>query len=115
MFIDPDEFYQACKQDFKSEHEVDRRNAVSRTYYAAYHHVMNTGIIVIPYSGQGVHQSLINTLQQKGGDFKKAAFILRSAKKLRTVADYHLEQILTSSQAETIEKAYQGIKELDLN
>lgn len=113
MPIKPDDFYLSSQKGFSSTSEIDRRNAVSRTYYAMYHHVLNTGIEVTPYAGQGVHQCLIDTMRARSDSKqRRASYILENAKKMRHLADYDLHAIFTESEAVTVEKSYQNIQTL---
>lgn len=100
MSIKPEDFHDSEIGKHSSDIEVERRNAVSRTYYSMYHYTIQAG-----YQGRyvdtGMHQSLIDELLNDK-ETKGAGWMLSAAKKLRVTADYRLNENLTKSEAETI-------------
>lgn len=76
--------------------EVGHRNAASRSYYAAYHACLGASQSLqlpayIDVSG-GTHKRLIQQfVEAKDLKLKSIGYTLDNCKKIRTMADYHLE------------------------
>lgn len=76
--------------------EIRRRTAVSRAYYAAYHHALaeatRRGYRFDPAAKKGRHEHLFAHLESSGNvDWIAATAILRNLRAARTRADYHLQ------------------------
>lgn len=105
MPINADEFYTSNKSGLSSSDEINRRNAISRTYYTMYHKALETGIEVIKFANQGMHQNLVDTMLQTD-NFKRAGYILSSSKTLRHIADYELNNNIYLSHTTTMHQNY---------
>lgn len=101
--------------------EIDYRQAISRSYYCAYHQVREKsetlGIPVGAYKG-GTHSSLRQTLielRPANTKLKGIAFRLNNFHMLRVIADYKLEQAVTETSAlESIQMCEKILSELKL-
>lgn len=100
MAIKPEDFHDSEIGKHSSDLEIERRNAVSRTYYSMYHLTRQAGYDG-KYADTGMHQSLIDELVNDKAT-KSAGWILNKAKQLRVSADYRLNEDFTKSEAETI-------------
>ena len=94
MSVTPNELLEAAKAIGGGDAEVDRRNAVSRAYYAAWHRCQpigqSVGLSAPP--GGGVHQQLIDTLEQdRNMTLRSLGYMLRQCRRLRIKADYEIE------------------------
>ncbi|WP_180025342.1 HEPN domain-containing protein [Acinetobacter sp. YH16049] len=92
--------------ELSSVEEIDYRQAVSRSYYCAFHQVKSKanslGIPVDAYKG-GTHSSLRQTLielKPANNKLKGLAFKLNNFHTLRVMADYHLDAVVTNKTAE---------------
>lgn len=108
MSVDMLEFQSSVANDYSSDSEIIRRNAVSRTYYSMYHLAESCLEQIIPYGNVGVHQNLIINLQQKS-ETNRIAIILMHAKTLRKKADYLLSENIEEAEALTIQKNFNRI------
>ena len=94
MSVTPNALLDAAKALGRGATEVDRSNAASRAYYAAWHRCLpigrSVGLSVQP--GQGVHQQLIGTLTgDRNPTLKSLGYMLRQCRDLRVEADYEIE------------------------
>ena len=102
MSVTPDALLEAAKALGRGEAEVDRRNAASRAYYAAYHRCLplsrSIGLSAEP--GHGVHRQLVDTLTGSSDlRVKSVGYRLNECRKLRTQADYEIEIDFSSRDA----------------
>ncbi|ROL94152.1 hypothetical protein BK636_02035 [Pseudomonas chlororaphis] len=83
--------------------EIDYRSAVSRGYYSVYHVAQETadrlGLPCADRRDVGAHEQLISRFEAKGPGLKKLARRLRDKKRIRCVADYQLNEIVTKDEA----------------
>ena len=104
----------------KQENEVAHRSAVSRAYYAAYHHGIKVVERKLPstkssaYKG-GCHQQLLQKFfDGKSLTWQSIALQFNDLKKRRVVADYYLNKSVSMKQAEqSVVTARQIIDALD--
>ncbi|PMJ92843.1 hypothetical protein [Vibrio sp. 10N.261.55.A7] len=92
-----------------SSSEVAYRTAVSKSYYAMYHSVLDILENKPPqYNGQGVHASLISYLASHdvktsethdANTLKSLSYILAQYKSKRALADYQLLDTVTEAHA----------------
>ena len=104
MPVTPDALLEAAKALGRGEAEVDRRNAASRAYYAAYHRCLplarSIGLSAEP--GHGVHRQLVDTLTGSSDlRVKSIGYRLNECRKLRVHADYEIEIDFSSRDART--------------
>ena len=103
MSIGPDDFLDAAQKLGRGSDEVDFRNAVSRSYYAAFHRckaLAKKGDFRV--SGHGDHADVIDALERSfKTDGKILARMLRRCRTLRRKADYKIEDELTASEAQS--------------
>jgi uncharacterized protein (UPF0332 family) len=91
MSVTYQEFAAFAEQLAKQPTEIEWRNSVSRTYYAAYHQALSVSdrCPEIAKESAGVHQALINRFNRQGTrDARNIAQGLWLMKKLRNIADY---------------------------
>jgi len=120
MPIKPIEILHLASALSKQEAEVAHRSAVSRAYYAAYHHGIKVVELKIPstkssiYKG-GCHQQLSQKLfDGKSNIWKSIALQFNDLKKRRVIADYYLNKSISMKQAEqSVVTARQIIDALD--
>ena len=104
MPVTPNELLDAAKVLGRGEAEVDRRNAASRAYYAAWHRCLPIGrsVGLSAQPGQGVHQQLIETLEEnRNMTLKSLGYMLRQCRNLRVDADYEIETDFPPEDART--------------
>jgi len=97
------EFAAFAEQLARQSTEIDWRNSVSRTYYAAYHQALSVSdrCPEIPTGSVGMHQQLINRFKYQGTkDARTIAAALSAMKRLRSVADYELQNVVLQGQAQ---------------
>ena len=105
MPVTPDALLEAAKALGRGEAEVDRRNAASRAYYAAYHRCLpigrSLGLSADP--GHGVHRQLVDTLTGSSDlKVKSVGYRLNECRKLRAQADYEIEIDFSSRDARLV-------------
>lgn len=95
--------------------EIDHRQAVSRSYYCAFHQVKikanSLGIPVDAYKG-GTHSSLRQTLielKPANTKWKAIAFKLNNFHGMRVTADYQLDAVVTEKSAAEAIRICEGI------
>lgn len=94
MPVTPNALLDAAKVLGRGESEVDRRNAASRAYYAAWHQCLPIGrsVSLSAQPGQGMHQQLIATLTgNQDRTLKSLGYMLKQCRDLRVEADYEIE------------------------
>ena len=94
MPVTPDLMIEAALLLGRGKAEVDRRNATSRAYYAAYHRCLEIGrrIGLSAEPNRGVHQQLIDTLAgSRNPRVRSLGYRLVECRRLRTEADYEIE------------------------
>ena len=105
MPVNSQDFLGFAKDCHQRNDEIGYRNAIARSYYGAYHHVLPCMV----NGPKDSHQGLINYLQgdaSRGSEVYEArylkgiSFILSQLKAQRIVADYRLDQSVTSKQSE---------------
>ena len=104
MSVTPNALLEAAKVLGRGETEVDRRNAASRAYYAAWHQCLPIGrsVGLSDQPGQGVHQQLIGTLTgNRNLTLKSLGYMLRQCRDLRVEADYEIETDFPPEDART--------------
>lgn len=104
MSVNSHDFLGFAKDCHDRNDEIGYRNAIGRAYYGSYHHVLPT----MTNGPKDNHQELINYLQ---GDacrgyekydakyLKGIGFILGQLKGQRIIADYRLDQHVSSRQS----------------
>ena len=105
MPVTPNELLDAAKVLGRGEAEVDRRNAASRAYYAAWHRCLPIGrsVGLSAQPGQGMHQQLIGTLTgNRNPALKSLGYMLRQCRDLRVEADYEIETDFPPEDARTV-------------
>jgi uncharacterized protein (UPF0332 family) len=111
--MDAADFLTLANQLATQPDEASQRSAVSRAYYAAYHHCKDWhGNLKAPGSagglGGGVHQVLINQLNQPAPELtaaeklrsKSLSYKLKAMRTLRNKADYKLQDALDAAEVE---------------
>lgn len=115
MSVDHTDFTRFAANLKSSSQEIDRRNAVSRSYYGAFHHLK----YVVDFCdikdhrgqhGNGEHTLLISKFTQFRDQphlplamqrlAKRIGYLMEEAKKWRNKADYHLELDFPGKEAE---------------
>lgn len=105
MPVNSEDFLGFAKDCHKRNDEIGFRNAIARSYYGAYHHVLPC----MAHGPKDSHQGLIDYLQgdaSRGSEafdakyLKGISFILSQLKAQRIVADYRLDQPVTFKQSE---------------
>jgi uncharacterized protein (UPF0332 family) len=94
MSVEKEDFLEFAK-NLSEDSEINLRNAVSRTYYAAYHACSE---IYRPNGVQngGVHKHLVDSLKKSPDSHdRKIGFILDQLRLLRISADYFLAETLS--------------------
>ena len=94
MPVTPNALLDAAKALGRGESEVDRRNAASRAYYAAWHQCLPIGrsVGLSAQPDKGVHQQLIATLTgDRNPALKSLGYMLKQCRDLRVEADYEIE------------------------
>ena len=94
MPVTPNALLDAAKVLGRGESEVDRRNAASRAYYAAWHRRLPIGrsVGLSAQPGQGMHRQLIATLTgNQDRTLKSLGYMLEQCRALRVEADYEIE------------------------
>ena len=105
MPVTPDALFEAAKALGRGGAEVDRRNAASRAYYAAYHRCLpigrSLGLSAAP--AHGVHRQLVDTLTESSDlKMKGIGYRLNECRKLRAQADYEIESDFSSRDARLV-------------
>jgi len=95
MSVLPTDFLESAQAMISSQDEMAVRNAISRTYYAAYHQAQATFPSDREFArqcGMGVHMAYIEQLMQEqpGSKARTTAVKLNSMKGRRARADYDL-------------------------
>lgn len=107
MAVTSTDFLDSAKAMLADGTNIGRRNAVSRSYYAAYHDGLRVADQYCPDSNHnfkmGTHERLIEQFKgctsiQRG---RSLGIILQSLKVLRHQADYHLNKDMSEMQAVT--------------
>lgn len=122
MSVSSRDFLQFASECLSGEDEIWFRNAVARSYYAAYHHTRKH----FPQAPQESHARLICYLAGEEAarkepatenQLKSLAYILREMKKKRIIADYKLEKTVSRREAENcIQQCNKLIKKIsDIN
>ncbi|MDD4913520.1 MAG: hypothetical protein PHW13_00610 [Methylococcales bacterium] len=94
MAINKDEFLSFAK-NLPAYNEINNRNAISRAYYAAYHHCSEKFLANKNISG-GVHSQLIDSLvKSPSSTDRQIGYMLKNLKDRRTTADYFLNDEVT--------------------
>jgi len=96
------EFASFAEHLAKRSTEIEWRNSVSRAYYAAYHQALSIADrCPPPVSGSmGMHQQLINRFKELGTkEGRNIAQSLYAMKRLRTVSDYELHNVVMQHHA----------------
>ncbi|CAK0779402.1 putative HEPN domain-containing protein [Azospirillaceae bacterium] len=118
MPVKPQSFLEEARSlaEPESTNEIRHRTSINRSYYAAYHHLLETakrsGFKPPSFSA---HAALIEwmMLESSDGRHKKAGKTLREMKKLRVNADYALSsQITHIDTLECLKKASHLIEKL---
>lgn len=113
MSVTYSDFRNSVQELFDSKDEMDRRNAISRSYYAAYHHAL---LIEIEckikdhrrIKGKATHVQLATKFQYIMGQshltegvmekIKSLGFMLNDGRLKRQIADYNLDVGITDQQ-----------------
>ena len=104
MSVTPNALLEAAKALGRGAAEVDRRNAASRAYYAAWHQCLPIGrsVGLSAQPGQGMHQQLIGTLTgHRNPTLKSLGYMLKQCRDLRVEADYEIETDFPPEDART--------------
>ena len=115
MPVQHSEFRSSVDSLFASGNEIDRRNAISRSYYAAYHHAKELEQVcqIQKHNGVkgkgGVHKMLVNKLRfvqdqphLTNDDLKKIKRLgnwLNSGRVVRQKADYRIKNSVPKAEA----------------
>lgn len=102
--------------------EVNLRTAASRVYYSVFHIAKASadcycsGLTSAEENGKGAHARIIKRLSENS-KYKKCdrsllaiATILKNAKKIRSQADYELDDVFTFRQAKEIQSFYSRVQ-----
>lgn len=82
--------------------EIDYRNAISRSYYTAFH-ICEQHIQLLDHQGCGIHRSLVLTMaEQDERRIKRLALQLDKCRKKRVKADYKLDLYVLPGEAEQV-------------
>ncbi|MDD5214153.1 MAG: hypothetical protein PHQ03_01275 [Methylococcales bacterium] len=103
--VEPEEFLDFADRLRSSKKEIDFRNIMSRSYYAAFllakdkSTKINTGVDV---TNAGSHEKTIFQFSQSTvEDLKQIGNHLNRLKRGRIKSDYHLDKIITKIESET--------------
>lgn len=118
MSVSADEFLAQGRRLLGGDCEIDYRSAVSRGYYSVYHIAQETaerlGLPCAARRNIGMHEQLFSRFEARGPGLKKLARRLRDKKRIRCVADYQLDEIVTRDEARLFVAEVEKIaKELD--
>lgn len=121
MPVNSHDFLTFAKDCHKRKDEIGYRNAIARSYYSAYHHVLPCMV----NGPKDSHQGLIDYLQgdaSRGSEtyeakyLKGISYILGQLKAQRIIADYRLDQSISPQQSEvailTTEKLFAKCAEM---
>lgn len=107
MTVSATDFFESAETMLANGSNISLRNAISRSYYAAYHDALRVADQFCPDANahlkMGSHERLIerfkgNTTLQKGRSW---GIILQYLKVQRHKADYHLNEKVSQVEAET--------------
>lgn len=105
MSVSPDEFHDQAIRLVSQKTEIDSRSAISRSYYAIYHRAIDAAqSLGLPESEKrdaGAHERLFLRFEAQGKALKKIARRLRDKKRVRSMADYDLDEDVPVTDAET--------------
>ena len=111
MSVSPRMFADSAVVLSKGEYEIDWRNSISRSYYAAYHLATESSTLCPPTDNleTGKHEQLARRFQlSKSSDGKVIAQALFLMKRQRVIADYKIELKTTHLDAQDqVEKYHQ--------
>jgi uncharacterized protein (UPF0332 family) len=97
MAIDKQEFLVFAK-GLPVDSEINNRNAISRSYYTAYHSCLEVYKPNLTTIHGGVHSQLIESLEKSTDqNDRKIGFILKDIRNRRSIADYFLNDEVTES------------------
>ena len=103
MSVSTEDFLAQASRLLGGEGEMDRRSAISRGYYAAYHCALSAAKrLSLPEAERrdvGAHEKLIGRFECQGKGLKKLARRLRDNKRARSVADYDIGDLIPSGEA----------------
>lgn len=105
MSISYRDFQTSAQELLLRDDEVGHRNAASRSYYAAYHACLEASQPLPDYADVrgGMHERLIQQfVGAKDLKLKSIGYILVTCKKIRTIADYHLDTTFPMEDAKGI-------------
>lgn len=124
MPVNPSEIFNSATNYIRESDEVSWRNAVSRAYYAFFHHVCGSlQCLPTPPRGCGTHKNLteylVNASEHDEGIertiLRKTSYQLNQAKTLRVKADYHVmkeySRQVSLADFQTIESFYKTAKD----
>lgn len=118
MAVKGSDFFQSI-EGLSLQNEIDCRNVISRSYYAAYNSIIEKVGDVPSYSGIGCHESLCLYLKD-GNEFKpdnkrtiqRIGFFLTNMKTCRHRADYELSDDISSEEARILKEQTREFLEL---
>ena len=101
MSVDHTDFLKAAQRIRRNDGEIDRRNAASRAYYAAYHRCRSIAEQQGLARSNYVQHSTLTDAIKRSKKFKKTKLVndLIRLRSLRTKADYHIDQDFTEADA----------------
>lgn len=100
MPVVAEDYLKSAEELAQSSLEIDRRNSVSRAYYAAYHAIRASDVGARLENTQrqngGVHQQLIDSLitSDAGSTARNLGVKLKTARQRRVRADYRLDDTI---------------------
>lgn len=105
MSVSPKDFHEQAVRLAKQNLEIDSRSAISRSYYSVYHSAIATAKrLSLPKCEKrdvGVHERLFLRFEAQGKALTKIARRLQKQKRVRSMADYDLDENVPASDAET--------------
>jgi len=113
MPIEPLDFLNIAKS-YPETSEIERRNTMSRAYYAAYH-ACNQRFKASNTHNGGMHEKLIqSSINSPDKNDRILGYLLRPLKGLRVKADYHIDvDIVVAERQDAITHAEKIIEKLN--
>ncbi|HDS1693839.1 TPA: hypothetical protein QEM72_004423 [Pseudomonas putida] len=111
MSVSTEDFLEQANRLLAGGNEIDRRSAISRSYYAVYHCALSAAErLNLPDAVRrdaGVHEKLIGRFETQSKGLKKLARRLRDSKRARGVADYDLDELVPVNEAALVVRGSQ--------
>lgn len=80
--------------------EMDYRHAISRLYYAVYHHCLKAYSLQLAQTGENPVELISYLLSSSDVRQRQIVYLLKQLKMLANVADYQLQETITPTDQE---------------